>query len=201
METPQDHRTAPLAISARERLLSAAYELFTRRGIQAVGTDEVIEVSGVAKATLYRHFRSKNDLVLAVLERREQLWTLGLIEQQSRLRGATPEQQLLAIFDVFHDWFQKREDFDGCSFINVLLELGTAHPAGQASIQYLDNIRAIVSQRARAADLRDPDEFARSWHILMKGSIISAVEGDVLAARRAQAMARTLIEQHRPAPA
>ncbi|MFD3747436.1 TetR/AcrR family transcriptional regulator [Nocardia sp. NPDC058633] len=201
MESPQDSRTAPPpAIPARERILGAAYDLFTRRGIRAVGTDEVIEVSGVAKATLYRHFRSKNDLVLAVLERREQLWTLGLVEQQSRLRGTTPEEQLLAIFDVFHDWFQKREDFDGCSFINVLLELGAAHPAGQASIQYLDNIRSIVSHRARAAGLRDPEGFSRSWHILMKGSIISAAEGDVFAARRARDMARTLIEQHRTSP-
>jgi AcrR family transcriptional regulator len=188
----------PALLTARERILTTAYRLFTRRGIRAVGNDEVIAVSGVAKATLYRHFPSKNDLVLAVLQRREELWTLGLVEQQSRLRGETPEEQLLAIFDVFHDWFQKREDFDGCSFINVLLELGAAHPAGQASIQYLDNIRTIVRQRAEAAGLIDVDNFARSWHILMKGSIIAAAEGDLQAASRAQAMGRALIEQHRP---
>jgi AcrR family transcriptional regulator len=184
-------------VAARERILSIAYALFTRRGIRAVGIDEVIGRSGVAKATMYRHFPSKNDLVLAVLARREQLWTLDLVEQQSRLRGNTPEEQLLAIFDVLHDWFQKREDFDGCSFIRVLIELGASHPAGQASIQYLDNIRSIVRQRAETAGLRDPDSFARSWHILMKGSIISAAEGDLEAAHRAQDMARTLIEQHR----
>jgi AcrR family transcriptional regulator len=188
----------PALLTARERILTTAYRLFTRRGIRAVGNDEVIAVSGVAKATLYRHFPSKNDLVLAVLQRREELWTLGLVEQQSRLRGETTEEQLLAIFDVFHDWFQKREDFDGCSFINVLLELGAAHPAGQASIQYLDNIRTIVRQRAEAAGLIDVDNFARSWHILMKGSIIAAAEGDLQAASRAQAMGRALIEQHRP---
>jgi AcrR family transcriptional regulator len=188
----------PTLLTARERILTTAYRLFTRRGIRAVGTDEVIAVSGVAKATLYRHFPSKNDLVLAVLQRREELWTLGLVEQQSRLRGETPEEQLLAIFDVFHDWFQKREDFDGCSFINVLIELGAAHPAGQASIQYLDNIRTIVRERAQAAGLLDVDNFARSWHILMKGSIIAADEGDLQAARRAQAMGRALIERHRP---
>ena len=183
---------------ARERILSTAYRLFTRRGIRAVGTEEVIAQSGVAKATLYRHFPSKNALVLAVLQRREELWTLGLVEQQSRLRGNTPEEQLLAIFDVFHDWFQQRDDFDGCSFINVLLELGAAHPAGQASIGYLENIRTIVGERAEAAGLVDVDDFARSWHILMKGSIISAAEGDLRAAQRAQAMGRSLIERHRP---
>src|ERR1700741_2435080 len=95
--------------SARERILNAAYELFSRRGIRAVGTDEVIERAGVAKATLYRHFATKNDLVLAVLERREALWTHGLIEAQSEQRGDTPDEQLLAIFDVMHDWFQLRD--------------------------------------------------------------------------------------------
>jgi AcrR family transcriptional regulator len=188
----------PPAVPARERIVSTAYALFTRRGVRGVGIDEIISQSGVAKATMYRHFRTKNDLVLAVLQRREQLWTFDLVEQQSRLRGNTPEEQLLAIFDVFHDWFQKREDFDGCSFINVLLELGAAHPAGQASIQYLDNIRTIVRERAEAAGLVDVDDFARSWHILMKGSIIAAAEGDLQAAQRAQAMGRSLIEQHRP---
>src|SRR5260370_9093919 len=123
-------RWGPL-VTARERILTTAYRLFTRRGIRAVGNDEVIAVSGVAKATLYRHFPSKNDLVLAVLQRREELWTLGLVEQQSRLRGETPEEQLLAIFDVFHDWFQKREAFYGCPFVTVLLYLGAPHPPRQ----------------------------------------------------------------------
>ena len=187
------------AVPARERILRTAYDLFTQRGIRAAGTDLVIERAGVAKATLYRHFATKNDLVLAVLQRREQLWTHGLIEMQSRQRGSTPEEQLLAIFDVFHDWFQIRDGFEGCSFINVLLEMGATHPVGQACVAYLDNIRDIVRQRALAAGLLDVDNFARSWHILMKGSIISAAEGDLEAAHRAQQMARVLIEQHRPA--
>ncbi len=185
--------------SARERILSAAYELFGRRGIRAVGTDEVIACAGVAKATLYRHFATKNDLVLAVLERREQLWTHGLIEAQSAQLGDTPEEQLLAIFDVLHDWFQSRDGYEGCSFINVLLELGANHPAGRASVAHIDNVRDIVRQRALAAGLNDVEDFASSWHILMKGAIILAAVGDLEAAHRAQKMARNLIEQHRPA--
>ena len=136
-------------VAARERIVSTAYALFTRRGVRAVGIDEIISQSGVAKATMYRHFPTKNDLVLAVLQRREQLWTFDLVERQSRLRGSTPEEQLLAIFNVFHDWFQKHEDFDGCSFINVLIELGATHPAGQASIQYLGNIRSILRRHTK----------------------------------------------------
>src|SRR6478609_11979175 len=99
MSSPDAEPRGP-TVSARERILGAAYELFSRRGIRAVGTDEVIERAGVARATLYRHFKTKNDLVLAVLDRREQLWTHGLIEKQSAALGSTPEAQLLAIFDV-----------------------------------------------------------------------------------------------------
>jgi AcrR family transcriptional regulator len=90
--------------------LSTAYALFSRRGIQAVGVDEVIARAGVAKATLYRHFTSKDELVLAFRQRREQLWTIQLVERQSELRGGTPEERLLAIFDVFHDWFARRRE-------------------------------------------------------------------------------------------
>jgi AcrR family transcriptional regulator len=195
MTTSDSGRPAP---SARERVLTAAYELFSHRGIHAVGTDEVIARAGVAKATLYRHFATKNDLVLAVLERREKIWTHGLIEEQSRQRGNTPEEQLLAIFDVMHDWFQKRDGFEGCSFINVLLELGPDHPAGQASIAHIEHVRDIVRRRAVAAGLVDVEDFASSWHLLMKGAIILAAVGDLDAALRARKMALTLIEEHQP---
>ncbi len=187
------------AVPARERILTAAYQLFSRRGIRGVGTDEVIERAGVARATLYRHFATKNDLVLAVLQRREEVWTQGLIDEQSRLRANTPEEQLLAIFDVLHEWFQLREGYEGCSFINVLLELGPDHPAGRASIVHIDHVRDVVRRRAMAAGLTDVEGFASSCHILMKGAIVLAAVGDLDAALRAKKMARSLIEEHRPA--
>ena len=181
---------------ARERILDGSYELFSQRGVQAVGVDEVIETAGVAKATLYRHFPSKDDLVIAFLEQREERWTRELVEAGAKSRGSTPEEQLLAIFDVFDEWF-RREYFEACSFINVLLEMGPDHPAGTASVRHLENIRSIVRGLAEEAGLRDPASFARSWHILMKGSIVSAAEGDAEAAHRAQAMGRLLIDEYR----
>lgn len=189
---------APPNASARERILTAAYELFSKRGIRAVGTDEVIVRAAVAKATLYRHFATKNDLVLAVLQRREEIWTHGLVEAQSEARSHTPEERLLAIFDVLHDWFQLRNGYEGCSFINVLLELGPDHPAGQACVTHIDHVRDIVRSRAVDAGLRDVEGFASSWHILMKGAIVLAAVGDLDAALRAKKMARGLIEEHRP---
>ena len=183
-------------LDARERILETAYELFSRRGIRDVGIDEVIERAGVAKATLYRHFPSKDDLVVAFLERREERWTLAWVEDGARRRGTTPEEQLLAIFELFDEWFH-RDDFEACSFVNVLLEMGPAHPVGQASVRHLASIRSVVARLAEEAALRDPESFARSWHILMKGSIVSAAEGDAEAAQRARAMAILLIDQHR----
>ena len=189
---------APESAAARSvaRIMSVAYELFSQRGVRDVGVNELIERSGVAKATFYRHFPSKDSLVLAFLEQRDKQWTVNAIVSEARRRGTTPTEQLLAIFDVFGDWFL-REDFEACSFINVLLEMGPAHPLGQASIDYLAKIRGHVQALAEEAGLQRPDEFARSWHILMKGSIISATEGDMQAAKRAQQMAGWLIEHHR----
>jgi AcrR family transcriptional regulator len=185
------------APEARQRILDTAYALFSRRGVRGVGVDEVVDQAGVAKATLYRHFPSKDELVLAFLAQREQRWTKEWVEAGARRRGSTPEEQLLSIFDLFDGWFQ-REDFEGCSFINVLLEMnGHAHPLGKAAALYLENIRTVVRTLAYEAGLREPDEFAHSWHILMKGSIVSAGEGDRSAAKRAKAIGRLLIEQHR----
>ena len=186
---------AALRPEARERILESAYELFSRRGIRDVGVEEVIASAGVAIATLYRHFPSKDELVLAFLERREQRWTRDWVETEAKRRGSTPEEQLLAIFDAFDDWF-RQDDFEACSFINVMLEMGAQHPTGKASITHLENIRSIVRRLADEADLRDPDSFAHSWHILMKGSIVAAAEGDIEAAQRAKSMARLLLVDH-----
>jgi AcrR family transcriptional regulator len=178
---------------ARERILDAAYELFSRHGIQAVGVDAVITRSGVARQTLYRHFASKEALVLAFLERREELWTKGWLQAEVRRRATEPEAQLLTIFDVFDEWF-RRDDFEGCSFINVMLE----HPdptdaLNRAGVAYLAGIRAFLEDLARQAGIADAEGFARQWHILMKGSIVAAAEGDRDAARRAKRIGETLL--------
>jgi AcrR family transcriptional regulator len=190
--------TALRSADARRRILDSAYELFSHRGIRAVGVDELIDHARVAKATFYRHFPSKDDLVLAFLEQREQLWTKDWVETEARARGGAPEEQLLAIFDLFDEWFH-RDDYEGCSFVNVLLEFGggNGHRLGQASAAHLENIRAVVRTLAEEAGLHDPASFALSWHILMKGSIVQAGEGDRESAKRAKSMGRLLIDQHR----
>ena len=183
--------------NARERILSAAYELFSRWGIQAVGIDAIIGRSGVARQTLYRHFSSKEDLVLAFLERREDLWTKGWVEDGTAARASDPRERLLAIFDLFDEWFH-RPDFEGCSFINVVLEHpDPASAIHRAGVSYLSGIRSFVEELAGRAGIADAEEFAREWHILMKGSIVAAQEGDLDAARRAQKVGSLILHQER----
>ena len=186
-----------VAPAARDRILGSAYELFSTRGVRAVGIDEVIERAAVAKATLYRHFPSKDELVLAFLRQRELIWTHGWVEAEARKRASTPTEQLLAIFDLFDEWF-RAADFEGCSFINVLLETANReHAVARASAEHLANIRSVLRAFADEAGLRSTDEFARSFHLLMKGAIVQACEGDLDAARRAKEMARDLIAKYR----
>src|ERR1035438_1843037 len=86
--------------TGRERVGRAAYELFSKDGVRAVGVDAIIAHAGTAKMTLYRNFPSKDDLIIDFLQRRERLWTREWLEAESQRRGVTPRQQLLAIFDV-----------------------------------------------------------------------------------------------------
>jgi AcrR family transcriptional regulator len=181
---------------ARERVREAAYELFSRHGLRAVGVDAIIERSGVAKMTLYRHFASKDELILDFLATRERRWTEGWVVAEAERRATEPHLRLLAIFDAFDGWFH-RDDFEGCSFINVLLETpDPASPVHAASVLYLANIRAFLARLAGEAGIADPDAFAREWHILMKGSIVSAGEGDRDAARRAKRLGALLLCEH-----
>jgi AcrR family transcriptional regulator len=182
--------------SGRERILNTAYELFSRHGTRAVGVDRIIAESGAAKMTLYRNFASKDELILAFLERRAELWTRGWLQAEIERRGGTPARRLLAIFDVFGEWFVQ-EDFEGCSFINVMLEVvDGGDPVRQSTVRHLSQIRDFLRGLAAEAGIEDTDAFARQWHILMKGSIVAAGEGDHEAASRARELGELLLASH-----
>ncbi|WP_138417341.1 TetR/AcrR family transcriptional regulator [Sinomonas gamaensis] len=179
---------------ARERILDTSFDLFARRGIRDVGVDEIITRCGVAKATFYRHFPSKDDLVLAYLDR----W---FTERSAAIEAATErvgqgEEALLAVFGVLDDWFQ-RGAAEASAFLHVMIEMGPEHPLGRASIGYLTRTREQLAALAKAARLEDPEGFAWSSHILIKGAMVADAEGDKHAAERARLMASLLIEHHR----
>ena len=182
--------------SGRERISQAAYELFSRDGTQSVGIDAVIAHAGAAKMTLYRNFRSKDELILDFLRRREQLWTRDWLQAEAQKRGHTPQARLLAIFEVFGEWFAD-PDFDGCAFLTTMIEIKDPEsPVRQASVQHLANIREFIKALAAEAGIADTDAFARQWHILMKGSIMAAHEGDLAAARRVRGLGVLLLRSH-----
>jgi AcrR family transcriptional regulator len=180
---------------ARERILETAYDLFSRYGTRAVGVDTIVAQAGVAKTTFYRHFPTKDDLIVEFLRRREERWTREWLQREVESRFQAPGDRLLAIFDVFHEWFQ-RADYEGCSFINVVLEIEDRNSAvRQASVAHLSTIRELLAGFAVEAGIGAPDDFARRWHILMKGSIVSAQEGDRDAALRARRVGELVLAE------
>lgn len=177
----------------RQRILDASYDLFAENGVSQVGIDAILDKSGCAKASLYGHFRSKDDLAIAFLDRREAVWTRGWLEAEIKRRARSPRDRLLAVFDVFDGWFHKKS-FEGCSFINVLLESRKGSPVRRAAANHLKKIRAIILDLAKEAGLSEPDKFAQAWHMLMKGSIVAAGEGNRNAAREAKQAATLILD-------
>jgi AcrR family transcriptional regulator len=193
MHARRSVKPASRPASARERIDRTAYELFSRHGIRAVGVDTICARSGVAKMTLYRHYPSKDDLALAFLRRREELWTRSWLQQEVERRAHAPAERLLAVFDVFDKWF-RRSDFEGCSFVKVLLEHDDrGHPVRKASEAHIETVRAFLRQLAADAGVRDADAFARQLQMVMMGSIVAAHAGDRDAARRAKDVALLLL--------
>lgn len=182
--------------NARERVLRTAYDLFCARGVGAVGIDRIIEAAGVAKMTLYRNFRSKDELVLAVLERREERWTRGWLETEIMRRARTPVPRLLACFDALGDWFAT-DDYEGCLFINTLVEthdMSMSSPIGADCVARLATVRGIIEQLTRDAAARNASELAHRWQLLMMGAILGA-SYDRDAAKRAKDLAARLLAQ------
>jgi AcrR family transcriptional regulator len=182
------------SLDARERIIRTAYELFRSYGVNTVGVDRIVADAGVAKTTLYRHFRSKDALVVATLERHRELWTHGWLAQRVRDGAKTPAGRLVAIFDALDEWFQQ-EGFPGCLFTNFLLETHDPNsPIRKAAVQGLEDIFLLVRRFAEEAGARDPEALAHRLQVLMRGSFVAAAEGNMEAVREGQAVARLVIE-------
>jgi AcrR family transcriptional regulator len=180
---------------ARDRILDAAYELFAHHGIRAVGIDRIIAEAGVAKMTFYRHFPSKDDLVVAFLDLREHRWTFEWLQAEAERAGSTGRERLLGLLDAMDSWFRE-DDFESCSFIKTLLEtFDEDDPVHQAAVRHLEVIRKMVAGYAEQAGIADPDETAYQLQILMMGATVSASRGDREAARRARSIAELLIDR------
>jgi AcrR family transcriptional regulator len=185
---------APPPRTARERVLRAAYDLFCRHGVQAVGVDRIVAEAGVAKMTLYKHFRSKEELIVATLELRGELWTRGWLGRSLAEHPGPPGATLLAIFDNLDEWVRS-DDFDGCLFNNSLLETHDADsPVRAGALEQRTNVRELIRELADAAGAPAPETLARDFQLLMTGTIVAAEEGDLGAPRRARRLAELLLQ-------
>jgi AcrR family transcriptional regulator len=149
----------------------------------------------VAKTSLYRHYRSKDDLVVAVLERHELLWTQGLLEAESKRRASTPEDRVVALLEVFDEWLRD-DGFAGCLFINSALENHDRSPAIRAAaVAALERVHELLRKVIDEAGMSEPRSLAHQIQILFRGSIVAAREGNFTAVDEARALALNLLEQ------
>ncbi len=180
----------------RERILCAAYPLFVERGYRGVSEESIQDAAGVTEQELTSAFPSKESLAAACVVYREREWTIAVTEAAARSRGRDPESRLLAVFDVLEEWFQSDED-EAAPFLEVLIDLGRDNRMGRPDTAHLAHVREALARLGRDAGLEEPEAFALSFHVLLKGCILSALEGDTLAGVRAREMGRELIVRHR----
>jgi AcrR family transcriptional regulator len=177
--------------SARERLLAAASELFYAEGVHTIGIDRVIEQAGVAKASLYNTFGSKDELVRAYLEGRHANTAARITGALGRYR--TPRDRLLGVFDAQGELFAE-PGFRGCAFVSASAE-SPSDVVEKAAADYRGWVRGLFTGLAREAGAPDPEGLARQLHLLYDGASLSArMDDDPSAAVAARAAAEALLD-------
>lgn len=187
--------------SKRDILIDTALRLFGEGGFKATGIDRILAEAGVAKMTLYNHFTSKDELILAALRRRDEEARREMARDIDR-RADTPRGKLLAIFDHAHDWFHS-PGFNGCPFIRAAGEYTDGEDPVHAACAehgrlFARYVRSIVDQ----AGVTDPAALTTQLVLLFNGAVVAAqTSGDLDAARAAKAAAEALINTASAAPA
>ena len=189
-----------MASAKRDRLIDTAIELFNRDGYRATGIDKILAESGVAKMTLYNHFGSKDELILAALKRRDARWHEWFGHALAR-RAESPRGRLLAVFDALEEWFAQA-DFRGCMFMRASSEYcGCDHPIHAVAAEHQRLLLAELRDLAAAAGAKRPAKLAREILLLVLGAIVATqVNGPVDAGNAAKKAAEVLIEEALAAP-
>jgi AcrR family transcriptional regulator len=170
---PHDAATKVPHVTPRDRLMDAATRLFCKNGINATGIDAIVSEAGTAKTTLYKIFKSKGDLVEAVLESEGRIWRGWFIAAIERAR--TPREKLDSIFPVLKKWFGE-EGYYGCVFINAVGEHAKDETRLRAiTIQHKSFVLAHIAGLARAAGAAKPEYLSHQIGILMDGAIVAAM--------------------------
>jgi AcrR family transcriptional regulator len=182
-----------------ERLLTTADRLFYAEGIRSVGIDRVLAESGVAKASLYQHYGSKDALVAAYLARRVDDWH-GFLDAAIERSDDAPAAQLLATFELLAAWMTE-PGFRGCPFINAAAELpDPAHPGRAAVADHRTRTRARFVELAEQMGVAEPDELGASLVLVYDGALVAADLGSPdAAAATLLRVVRDLVEAAAPA--
>jgi len=183
----------------RDALLDAALKLFAREGFHAVGIDRILAEAGVAKMTLYKHFASKQALIVAALARKAESF-FAWLAAELQARGGTPRERLLTLFDVLGEWFGA-EDFHGCLFVKAAGEYPEiADPVHRAAADYKLRLLALLTDLASAAGAPSPRLLAQRLLLLIEGAtVLAQVLGGREAARQARDTAALIVRQMLPA--
>ncbi len=159
---------------ARQRILETADRLFYAGGVRAVGVDRIIAESGVAKMTLYAHFRSKDELITAVLRYREEQF-LGWFRETMDRHVRSGKDRLAALFAALKDWFET-PTFRGCAFINASVELADAeHPGSAFARAHKGRFHAFLAGLIEGSLGQSAAKLAPAVAILIEGAIVMAV--------------------------
>jgi AcrR family transcriptional regulator len=187
-----------MASSRRDHLVDTALKLFCKHGFRATGIDLVLGESGVAKKTLYNHFKSKDELIIAALRQRDDEFMASLGDTIARLapqqEGDPRMARVLAFFDGLHEWFTG-DSFNGCTFINASAEFPrTDDPVHVACATHKKLVIQFIQELLSEMQLPDSQLVARQLALLADGATVNAhTAGDLQAAMTAKAVARQLL--------
>lgn len=157
----------------RDELVKNALQAFYRNGFHATGMDMLVAETGISKTSMYKHFRTKEDLILAVLRLRDEHFRNWLYRRMEELAD-TPRQQLIAMFDALEEWFDE-PGYKGCMFIKASSEYQDAsHPIHKQSADHKRMLERHITELAEKAGLANPSALARQLLLLKEGAITTA---------------------------
>lgn len=157
----------------RDHLMATAWRLFYRDGFRAVGIDTILAEAGVAKMTLYNHFPSKEELIVALLEQRDRAFRASIAAKVGTA-GRSPTRRLMAVFEWLEEWFGS-DDFKGCAFIRALSEYpDPGHAIHRTAWRHKVAVRAMLAELCAEAGARDPAALAEALSLLIDGAIVAA---------------------------
>lgn len=183
-----------MSASKRDILVRKTVDVLYREGFRATGMDKLVKETGVSKMTIYKHFKTKDDLILAALRLRDQEFFNSFVRTVEK-KADTPRARLLAVFDTIAEWMEGQE-FNSCIFIKAASEFQDPdHPANIASAEHKRTVKGYIQKLAEEAGAKNPEQLATQLFVLTEGEIVATfMLGNVGITRDTRSAAKVLIE-------